>query len=196
MTTTHEERWQPTGLDRLRSRRDACESFAYGVNDALLEQEAGRLNWYVTREDVRHAVAIAKHARAVFNAALYAHLVKRFGVPADPKAAASLRCEPEERALLLAGPPHIPSDPAHDPHAPGDFPRIDVHWSQQLVSFLHGRKELGLRLHDLPTRPAQRTFAEMSQPREREPGDDDEPLPEAQPQPQESTDEEPSAEAH
>lgn len=195
MTTTASERWQPTGLDRLRSRRDACEAFLYGVNDALLEQEGGGIHWHVSRDDVKHAAAIVKHARAVYNAALYAHLVKRHGVPADPKAAAALRCEPEERALLLAGPPHIPSDPAHDPHAPGDFPRLDVHWSQQLVAFLHGRRELGDRLHDRPARPAQTTFAEMSQPREREPGDDDEPLPDEQPQHEESTDEAPTTEA-
>lgn len=195
MTTTTTERWQPTGLDRLRSRRDACEAFLYGVNDALLEQESGGVQWYVSREDVRHAAAIVKHARAVYDAALYSALVKRHGTPADSKAADRLRCEPHERALLLAGPPHIPSDPANDPHAPGDFPRLDVHWSQQLSSFLHGRRELGARLHDRPTRPAQVTFAEMSQPPEREPGDDDEPLPDEEPQHQEPNDEEPSTEA-
>lgn len=187
MHIARDENWKPTGVDKLHARADACAAFFHEVNAAYHEQESIGLRYCLTRDDVTHAKAVAHHAKQVWHAAHYAMLARRWGVPADEKAAIRLPLEPWERSLLTSAPPIVPLDPRNEPHAPGDFPVIVDGWSQPLVHFLRGRRELADRLADRDPTPtpsnAQRTFIEMSQPPEREPGDDDN----EQPEPQETT---------
>lgn len=175
-----DENWKPTGVDVLHSRANACEAFWLELGNAYAEQCATGTPFHLSREDIEHARAVAIHAKRQWEAAQYTELVRRWGVPADEKAALRLPLEPSQRALLLGGPPSVPSNPRFEPHAPGDFPDLKGGWSQELLHFIRGRRELSDALAD---RRRQTSFAEMSQPRERddddqperEPGEDDAP---------------------
>lgn len=194
----------PTGIQLHEARAQACEAFALELHSAYCEQEAGGPRYYITRGDVQHANLVAKHARAVYHAALYDDLRRKWGAPDDAAAAKRMPIAPWQQTLLLDPRPVVPSEPHRDPHAVPDMPRLGQGWSSPLREFLWGRRHLALQLatdrerdggiesmaSDLngpaPRVHAPTSFAERSQPPER---DDDAPRPglyHAAPTPEES----------
>ncbi len=177
--------YQPTGVDHLAAKYNAAEAFAWALNSAYDEQEADGPRYGLSREDLRYCWRVAKHAEARWRAALYDELFRRWGKPADIKAAAKLPIPPWQQALLLDQRPQIPLDPSREPHAIPDIPTLGEHWSSPLQHFLAGRRELLQRLGPsevpfyrgpAPRVVEQTSFAEASQPREREDDDVDEAL--------------------
>lgn len=164
-----------SGLRLLELRASCTEAFAYQLNSCLADQDSDTAQHFLSRQDVAHAFAVSAHALAVWHAALHDDLRRRHGTPKDARAAARLPIAPWQQTLLLGERPKIPNDPNRDPHGVPDMPAISYDWSQPLTRFLLERRRLASSLRDQPDH-RQTTFAEMSQPPEREPGDDpDEP---------------------
>jgi hypothetical protein len=170
---------EASGVERLEAKFNAVEAFAWEINSAYVEQEHDGPRYGLSREDLRYCWQVAKHAKARWELALYEELARRWGRPADAMAAARLPIPPWQQAMLLADRPQIPLDPSREPHAVPDIPAITHDWQGAVQVFLGGRRKLLEQLGTVdaplftnrgPTRPVgdQRTFAEASQPPERD----------------------------
>lgn len=170
--------FQPSGIDHLAAKFNAAEAFAWALNAAYEEQEGdGGTRFGISREDLRYCWRVAKYAEARWRGALYDELYRRWGKPADIKAAAKLPIPPWQQQLLLDERPKVPLDPSREPHAIPDVPTLGEHWSSPLQHFLAGRRAMLAQLGPsevpfyrgpAPRVTEQTSFAERSQPPERE----------------------------